>query len=412
MSLLDKATIITTPTAHSNGVLHSIKGGSVADFDVVRGSAATRVNAEGLIEDVATNIPRIDYTGGGCPSLLLEPQSTNLITYSEDFSDASWTNARSSSSANETISPSGVLDAYKLFDSAESNTHLLFNTQATTIGSVYSFSFFIKKGTLTKAFLAFNASVNQSVVFDLENGLVYEEGLDIDSSKIEDYGNDWFRCSFTHTASNTSTLYRLGTYDGSITYTGTGTDYVYLWGAQFESLPYSTSYIPTSGAIATRLADSVTGAGDATTFNSTEGVLYAEIAALANDSQFKSISLKNSLTSTYSDTLNITYSSTSNEILAVYRVGTTSAVIISKTLSNSLDFIKCAFKFKSGEFSFWVNGVEAGVSTNTTMLSIGTLDKAVLSRSDGASPFYGKVKALAIFNEALTDSELQCLTTI
>ena len=54
MSLLDKATIITTPTAHSNGVLHSIKGGSVADFDVVRGSAATRVNAEGLIEDIST----------------------------------------------------------------------------------------------------------------------------------------------------------------------------------------------------------------------------------------------------------------------------------------------------------------------------------------------------------------------
>ena len=53
MSLLDKATIITTPTAHSNGVLHSIKGGSVADFDVVRGSAATRVNAEGLIEDIS-----------------------------------------------------------------------------------------------------------------------------------------------------------------------------------------------------------------------------------------------------------------------------------------------------------------------------------------------------------------------
>ena len=52
MSLLEKATIITTPTAQSEGKLHSIKGGSVADFDVVRGSAATRVNAEGLIEDI------------------------------------------------------------------------------------------------------------------------------------------------------------------------------------------------------------------------------------------------------------------------------------------------------------------------------------------------------------------------
>ena len=64
MSLLDKATIITTPTAHSNGVLHSIKGGSVADFDVVRGSAATRVNAEGLIEDISTLSGELVTNGG------------------------------------------------------------------------------------------------------------------------------------------------------------------------------------------------------------------------------------------------------------------------------------------------------------------------------------------------------------
>ena len=32
------------------------------------------------------NVPRIDYTGGGCPHILAEPQRTNLLTYSEDFS--------------------------------------------------------------------------------------------------------------------------------------------------------------------------------------------------------------------------------------------------------------------------------------------------------------------------------------
>ena len=73
MSLLDKATIITTPTAHSNGVLHSIKGGAVADFDVVRGSAATRVNAEGLIEDIST-------------------LSGELVTNGDFRTDTDWTN--------------------------------------------------------------------------------------------------------------------------------------------------------------------------------------------------------------------------------------------------------------------------------------------------------------------------------
>ena len=111
MSLLEKATIITTPTAHSmTGKLHSIKGGSVADFDVVRGSAATRVNAEGLIEDVAANIPRIDYTDGTA-SILLEPQSTNLIEYSEDFSDAYWSKLLMTATDNSSISPSGNVNA-------------------------------------------------------------------------------------------------------------------------------------------------------------------------------------------------------------------------------------------------------------------------------------------------------------
>ena len=100
MSLLDKATIITTPTAHSEGKLHSIKGGSVADFDVVRGSAATRVNAEGLIEDVATNIPRIDYTDGTA-SILLEPQSTNLQ------GPENWSRGRPGASGH--LAPQGVV---------------------------------------------------------------------------------------------------------------------------------------------------------------------------------------------------------------------------------------------------------------------------------------------------------------
>jgi hypothetical protein len=112
MSLLEKATLITTPTAHSNGTLHSIKGGAVADFDVVRGSAATRVNAEGLIESVAANIPRIDYTTGE-GVVLLEPQSTNLLTYSEDFIDASWIKGNITAT-NGFYAPDGTSGAYEI----------------------------------------------------------------------------------------------------------------------------------------------------------------------------------------------------------------------------------------------------------------------------------------------------------
>jgi hypothetical protein len=76
MSLFDEASLVITPNAFKAGKLYAVKG---ADLDVVRATTATRVNANGLIETVGANVPRIDYTGGGCPSILVEPLRTNSI---------------------------------------------------------------------------------------------------------------------------------------------------------------------------------------------------------------------------------------------------------------------------------------------------------------------------------------------
>jgi hypothetical protein len=51
-------------------------------FDFTRASSATRVNKQGLIETVASGVPRIDFTDAN-GALKLEPQRTNLITQSE-----------------------------------------------------------------------------------------------------------------------------------------------------------------------------------------------------------------------------------------------------------------------------------------------------------------------------------------
>jgi len=79
MSLLDDASLIITPNAYKTSKLYSIKptDGS-GDLSVVRATTATRVNEDGLIESVASNIPRLDYSNG-CPSILVEPQRTNLV---------------------------------------------------------------------------------------------------------------------------------------------------------------------------------------------------------------------------------------------------------------------------------------------------------------------------------------------
>jgi hypothetical protein len=80
MSLFEDASLIVTPNAVKAGKLYSIKPTDGAgDLDVVRATTATRVNSDGLIESVANNVPRLDYTNGSCPSILVEPQRTNLV---------------------------------------------------------------------------------------------------------------------------------------------------------------------------------------------------------------------------------------------------------------------------------------------------------------------------------------------
>ena len=91
MSLLNNASLVITPNAYKSGKLYAVKptDGS-GDLTVARASTKTRVNPSQLIETIGTNVPSIDYTGGGCPSILVEPQRTNLLTYSEQFNNSIW----------------------------------------------------------------------------------------------------------------------------------------------------------------------------------------------------------------------------------------------------------------------------------------------------------------------------------
>lgn len=80
MSLFDDASLVTTPNGYKASKLYSIKPTSgLGDMTVVRATTATRVNSSNLIESVAINVPRLDYTLGSCPSILIEPARTNLV---------------------------------------------------------------------------------------------------------------------------------------------------------------------------------------------------------------------------------------------------------------------------------------------------------------------------------------------
>jgi len=405
--LLNKASIILTPTGYKAGTLYNVApiDEPYEDFDFARTSTATRINSSGLVSNVATGVPRISYDSNGENGhILLEPTSTNLVPYSENFSDSSWTKSELTESLSNINSPDGTQNAYKLTESNSSSKHQIFRSIASY--TELTISFFAKKAE--RSFISVEKSSWGTTVFNLNDGSVVSG-----NGSVVDFGNGWYRCSASYTASPAqSQFYILLMQDGTTTnYQGDGTSGLYLFGVQAEALSYATSYIPTlTGSTETRATETATGAGSADLINSTEGVLYGEISKAQDDNDnFIVISLNNDASNSDANSVTIGFDNGQD---FYFRVKSPSGTYINATISaNENQFYKVALKYKSGDIAIWIDGVEVATSTNTYSFAV-TLDNLSFDlNGNGTLPFYGKVKALAVFNEALSDSELTQLTT-
>jgi hypothetical protein len=230
------------------------------DFTFTRASSATRINQSGLIEVVATGVPRIDHTGGGCPALLIERQSTNLTLQSQDFDNSSWTKSGSSISPNTAVSPDGTLNSDKLIESTSSGSHVIresFNPPISS-GFNYTISVFAKQNGRSRIRLSNAAQSGVYANFDILNGAIISEGS-FATASIKDYGNGWYRCSiyFLSTTTISQTNIRILNSTNQQLYTGDGVSGVFLYGFQLEEGEL-TSYTPTSSATSTRIADLAT----------------------------------------------------------------------------------------------------------------------------------------------------------
>ena len=420
-NLLEKASIITTPTAYSDGVLHSVKPSEspYADFTFTRNDAGTRVNASGNIESVGVDLPRIDYLGGS-GSLLLEPQSQNLIEYSEDFSQASYFTITSASVSSSTITdPTENQNSFKLIPDNGTGGNRSIGRNFLNLTGLHTFTCFAKKAEYNYLMLRTRNGPNTAVMFNLDNGTynVNATSAAFVGAKIDDYGNGWYRCSITLDPSQMNTVGQLFvslsvgvTGNETNSFSGDGVSGVYIFGMQFEEQSYPTSYIATSGSPVTRAADSALDAGSSDLISSTEGVLYAEISALANEGIFRVLSLNDGSVGG-DNRIRLQYTSVDNTLAAVVKsVDNTTRVSISVVLTDLTEFHKVAFKYKANDFSLWINGTEyVGTPINGGGVPIG-LNKLSFNSGVG-SPFYGNVKCVAVFKEALTDEELTCLTT-
>ena len=329
---------------------------------------------EATIDDLA----RVDYTDG-TGSLLVEPQRTNTVTYSEDFSQYT-TGGTAPTLTTGQLAPDGTLTATKVSGVIGSTSlYKVGESSTTATRSIYARTV---SGTGTAKLLSYFGNTNNTFTLTEE-----WQRFELTGSIVTG-GTNFYAVDFRDSSSTLSE--------------------VIVWGAQSEEATYATSYIKTQGSTVTRNQDEYSKTGISDKINSEEGVLFVEMAALSDDLTGRSISLNDG---TYTNTVILRYLDLSNQIQGVVRIGGSFKGICTHTLSDSTISIKVAYKWKDSDFALWINGSEVATSSDVGAFSTNTINKLSFDRGDNTQDFFGKVRQVQVFKTALSDSELATLTT-
>lgn len=405
MSLYDKASLALIPSGTKASTLYSVlPANGNGDFTHTRGSTATRVNKDGVIESVASNVPRLDYplvngVAQDCPALLLEPQRTNEVLYSVFDADVptGWGVSIGTGTYDHELTSYRGQPAIK-------------NTQITTGRSYISDTIYLLTGTTYTLSLHFDLDNSATDINPTERlAAVTNTGVSGTTSvTFGDIDQDTGIATMTFTVgTSTSVNVRLGF--GVFSNSSELNKPIIFSMPQVEQGEYATSYIPTpSNSSVTRSADVCNGAGTSAEFNDSEGVLFAEIAALDDDGTARRITISDG---TFSNRVTIAYHTVSNQLLYIVSVGGSTVASNVYTVTDTKDYHKIAVKYKENDFAFWVDGVERHSDSSGSTFTGGTLSELAFDDGASGSDFYGKTKQVIVFNEALTDAELTTLTS-
>jgi hypothetical protein len=364
------------------------------------------------------DIARIDYSTGE-PALLLEPQRTNLAFPSSN-SSTNFSLVNTSFLASQINGLSGTLSGALISETVATGIHYygLTNGISVTLGTAYTFSIYLKKGNGGTApdiiQLTFNSGGFGSVYanFNISTGIVtLQSGV---VATISEGVNGYYRCSITATATSTnaSTGAVIGFANNNPTssrlpsYVGLTTSNFFYDGFQLEAGSYATSYIPTTAAV-TRNADVISKTGIADLIGQTEGTMFVECSALADDATNRRITISDG---TANNRIYISYKNYTNQ-LRIDVISAGSSVFDSTyTIADITQTAKIAVAYKLNDFAFYVNGVQAAVDTSGAVPT----SMSVFKFEDGAggNVFFGKVNQAILFPTRLTNAELATLTTI
>jgi hypothetical protein len=371
------------------------------------GNTATVTNSSGYVVPINADLPRFDYNPITltCKGLLIEEQRTNLSTYSEDFSNASWTlKNQITIETNVLVAPDGALAADKMVTNTNSAEHSILFARAVTSGVTYTQSYYVKNGGTNFFYIAWQTSsfgAFSPTYFNLTTGeITLGSGS---TATITNVGNGWYRCTATRAAVATMIAdLRIGLTNSNTSTTSTGanaTDGIYIWGGQFEIGAFATSYVPTEALAVTRNADvaTMTGANFSDWFNASEGTFTGQGALLPNSPSGILLCPNNG---GVAERFRLLLGTTGGAWL-VSAGGSTVAGIGVRTLSG-----KTTGSYKLNNFTVATNGADYATDGSGAVPT--GLDRMVIGSETAGSPTFlnGWVQKIMYYPQQLTPNEI------
>lgn len=363
------------------------------------------------LKTAAADAPRFEYAADGqsvgtALGLLVESQSSNLLTYSEDWTNSDFTKFVAITS-NAGIAPTGELSADLVAATSSTGDHLTRQSLTIVSGQTFTMSVFAKASgcNFVRIGGASTAAMPAQASFDLANGTVGT--VDYGTAQIEDVGNGYYRCSVTGTAASSSSTHfqvRLMQSDNTPSWTGDDFSGVLLFGQMAEQSSSVSSYIKTTSSSVSRAADScsvlLSDAGY--TGGKVSGIVeaknigkpYPTLATLTDSTANQRILVQGNDAGTYVSS----YIVTDGAVVA----GPTSAL----TAASS----KVGFRCDTDNFGTVVNG--GTVATDTSGAQPATMTTLHIGqKQDGNFQVNGHIGRLSLYAAALSDTELKSLTT-
>jgi molybdopterin-binding protein len=397
-------------------------------FTVSRNTTATRVNSSGLIESVASGVPRIDWLGQSCPALLVEPSATNFARWVNQMTAQDTPTASGgmtiTTGSTDFLAPDGTSGSITKYvggnaSGASQAAYYAGGNIAVTASGQHTFSLFVKRGAtnpLNFCALQFalytGGSGTSTSYFNLASGTALTSG-----ANIQDYGNGWYRlisAPYTIASGDLSgqLSFIMAEANNDISWPASGALNLtaYTWGAQLEAGSNATTYIPTTSGTGSRAADVISASGALVSglIGQTEGTIYAEVDVRNWTASGRVLAISDGT----SDARVVIQVGANRTLQAVVTAASGEVANIATASGQVNGIYKCAVAYASGDFAFYVNANQIGTDSSGAVPACNNVALGKIETSASTNFLNDRIRAAALYTTRLSNAQLAELTRL